>query len=185
MKYVKAILIRVIALLKLSTIKLLHFNTFYYKMVEMVSLSTKFVFLKGGTIQLGKSLATKKNVEFHVDDGGMLTIGDNCFFNNNCMISCHEKIVFGSKCACGPNVLIYDNDHDFRTEGGKFAGKYKTSPVIIGDNVWIGANTVILKGTIIGNNCVVGAGTVLKGDYPDNTIIVQKHETILKEYSPK
>ena len=52
--------------------------------------------------------------------------------------------------------------------------------MIIGKNCWIGANTIILKGTIIGDNCVVGAGCVLKGKYPDSTIIIQKRITETK-----
>ena len=51
---------------------------------------------------------------------------------------------------------------------------FKTSPVIIGNNVWIGANTVILRGTEIGDNCVIGAGCVIKGKYGANSVIVQK-----------
>jgi acetyltransferase-like isoleucine patch superfamily enzyme len=50
--------------------------------------------------------------------------------------------------------------------------------VEIGDNSWVGANTIILRGTKIGKNCVVGAGCVISGEYPDNSIITQKRETI-------
>lgn len=43
--------------------------------------------------------------------------------------------------------------------------------IVIGNNVWIGLNAIILKGTIIGDNCVIGANTVVKGEFPANTII--------------
>ena len=52
----------------------------------------------------------------------------------------------------------------------------------IGKNVWIGANTVILRGTKIGDNCVIGAGTIVKGDFPENSIIVQNREPKVKFY---
>ena len=58
---------------------------------------------------------------------------------------------------------------------------YKTSPVVIGDDVWIGANTVILRGTVIGRDCVVGAGSVLKGVYPAGSVIVQKRTENIDE----
>lgn len=61
--------------------------------------------------------------------------------------------------------------------------QYKTGSVEIGNNVWIGANTVILRETKIGDNCVVGAGCVLKGDYPAGTVIVQKRETTVTKYN--
>ncbi|XJZ27077.1 acyltransferase [Bacillota bacterium Lsc_1132] len=182
MKYLKAIIRRLLAFLKLSSVKIIHINSFSFKINEMVSLSTRFAFLNGGHIKIGKSLATERNVDFHVAEGGVLTIGDNCYMNKNCVISCHKEIVIGNKCALGPNVMIYDNDHDFRAEGGKIAGKYKVSSVVIGNNVWIGANTVILRGTHIGDNCVIGAGSVISGHYPDNTIIVQKRETSTIKY---
>lgn len=60
---------------------------------------------------------------------------------------------------------------------GVAAKQYKTAPIRIGNNVWIGANCVILRGTVIGDNSVVGAGTVLKGIYPPDSLIVQKRET--------
>ena len=74
----------------------------------------------------------------------------------------------------GPNVLIYDHDHDISSAESIHDSGYKTSPVVIGDDVWIGANTVILRGTVIGRDCVVGAGSVLKGVYPAGSVIVQK-----------
>lgn len=85
----------------------------------------------------------------------------------------------------GPNVLIYDHDHDYKAEGGVFSLKYKTSPVTIGNNVWIGANCVILRGTSIGDNCVIGGGCVLKGEYPSNSVIVQKRSTEVINYNAR
>ena len=47
----------------------------------------------------------------------------------------------------------------------------------IGDNTWIGAGTIILKGTSIGSNCVIGAGSVIKGDVKSNSIVIQKRNS--------
>ena len=55
-----------------------------------------------------------------------------------------------------------------------------TAPVIIGKNCWIGAGTIILKGSQIGDNCVVGAGCVLKGNYADDSLIIQKRDELNK-----
>lgn len=87
---------------------------------------------------------------------------------------CKERITIGNRAAFGPNVLIYDHDHDISSAESIHDSGYKTSPVVIGDDVWIGANTVILRGTVIGRDCVVGAGSVLKGVYPAGSVIVQK-----------
>ena len=67
-------------------------------------------------------------------------------------------------------------------DGTKVVGPiYNTGKLKIGKNCWIGANTVILRGTVLGDNCVVGAGSVLKGHYESGSIILQKRETISKE----
>jgi len=72
----------------------------------------------------------------------------------------------------GENVNIYVHKHGsdslFREQG--------LEPVSIGDNCWIGSNTVILKGVKIGLGVVVGAGTILSKNVPDNSIMYQKRE---------
>lgn len=81
----------------------------------------------------------------------------------------------------GPGVLIYDHDHQFSAESGVVEKEYKTAPIKIGKNSWIGANTIILRGTEIGKNCVVGAGSVIKGKYGDNCLIYQERITKIKD----
>lgn len=93
------------------------------------------------------------------------------------MLVSHESVTIGDDVEFGPGVLIYDHDHDFRMPGGLAEQKYKTAPIKIGNNVWIGANSVILRGTTIGNNCVVAAGTILHGEYPDDSLIFQEKTT--------
>lgn len=99
------------------------------------------------------------------------------FFNNGCLVSCKDKVVIGDNTQIGPNVMIFDHDHDFRQVKGLAAKKFKHSQIVIGNNVWIGANCVILRGTVIGDNCVVAAGTILSGIYDENKLIFQKKET--------
>lgn len=96
------------------------------------------------------------------------------------MFVCLKSIKIGKGVEFGPNVLIYDHDHDFRDMEGLKAQKYKYGEVSIGDNTWVGANTIILRDTHIGRNCVVAAGCVIKGIYPENSIIIQKRDTIIK-----
>jgi len=86
------------------------------------------------------------------------------------MIVAHERIEIGDGTTIGPNVCIYDHDHD--GDGG-----YKTKSVIIGKNVWIGAGCILLKGISIGDNAVIGAGTVLTHSVKCNETVYQKRET--------
>ena len=116
-------------------------------------------------------------------NGGILTIGSYTGIGEGNIIVCHDSIQIGDETILAPNVFIYDHDHKYDYASGVSKREYRTSPVIIGKNCWIGANTIILKGTIIGDNCVVGAGCVLKGQYPDGTIIIQKRITEIKPIS--
>ncbi|NBK92834.1 acyltransferase [bacterium 1XD21-13] len=88
-----------------------------------------------------------------------MTIGDKCFFNTHVSITCLERITIGDRCQIANNVVIVDQDHNYRAGWGS----YWTAPVTIGNDVWIGANAVILKGSTIGDGAVIAAGAVVKG----------------------
>lgn len=152
-------------------------------MAQDLSISTKITVEKGGKISLGRAIHTRKNVVLEAMNGGNIEIGNGCFINNGCMIVSKEKITIGEKTSFGPNVFVYDHDHDInRSEHTE--NSYNTSPVTIGRRVWIGANTVILRGTKIGDNCVIGAGSVIKGVYEPDTVIIQKRNTEIRKAIP-
>ena len=96
------------------------------------------------------------------------------------MIACHEYVEIGDDVQLGPNVQIYDHDHDFRADGGVKVGKYKTSPVKIGNNVWIGGSATILPGVTIGDNVTIGAGSVVTKDIPSNVVAVGNPCRVIK-----
>ena len=121
-------------------------------------------------MNIGYHLSTQDHCRFLVR-GGNLTIGDHVGLNSNCIVACHEEITIGDGTEIGPNTCIYDHDHDYKCDEGIKAGKYLSSPVSIGKNVWIGANVVILRGTKIGDHCVIAAGSVVKEDVPAHTLL--------------
>ena len=135
---------------------------------------------KNSKLILGKKVKMNRLSTISVLNGGAMIIGDGVGIGSGNSIVCHEKIKIGSNTILGPNVLIYDHDHIFNEEYGVNKKEFKTGQISIGDNCWIGANVVILKGTTIGNRCVVGAGSVLKGEYPDDSIITQKRTTDIR-----
>lgn len=160
-----------------STLKIVKGRKFSFKGIQRFSPSTQVLFIDKGEIHLGNKVRVHSGSKIRAVGNGKLIIGDNTAINYNCLFAAMNLIEIGKNVEFGPNVLLYDNDHDFRVKGGLKAGKYKTGSIIIGDNTWIGANTVILRNTKIGANCVIGAGCVIKGNYPDNSIVVQKRET--------
>lgn len=176
-KYVRAAIVVPIGVIKIYLTKLFHPHSFRGPLVSMISPFTEISIDYGGQLFIGKMFKMRDGAKIRVRKGARCIIGDNTSVNSNNMIVCREKIILGSNVQLSPNVQIYDHDHDFRVDGGIKAGKFLTSPVEIGNNVWIGANTVILRGTYIGNNCVIGAGCIIKGRYTDGSTIIQKRET--------
>ena len=95
-----------------------------------------------------------------------------------------EFIRIGKHTSIGGNVKIFD--HDFHPIDPMERLEHpnsgmKTRPVDIGENVFIGTNVIILKGTKIGNNCVVGAGAVVAGQFEDNCVIAGNPARVIRK----
>lgn len=160
---------------KFCIMKLFHGRNFRFSLVERFSPNVVTEFNRGSDVELGRSIRIHSGSKLKVRKGAKLFIGAGTKINYNCMIVCHNSVSIGEGTEFGPAVYIYDHDHDYAV--GLKADKFKSAPIVIGKNVWIGANTVILRGTVIGDNSVVGAGCVIKGEFPANSVIVQKRET--------
>lgn len=137
---------------------------------------TTEIAIEKGVLQLSHSIFTRKNVSFRVV-AGQLSIGTS-FFNQGCSVTAMQCIRIGNNCLFGPNVVIVDHDHNYKYLDNQRGNHYLTGDVVIEDNVWIGANVTILRGTVIGENSVVGAGTVIKGVYPANSLIMSDNRSI-------
>jgi maltose O-acetyltransferase len=113
---------------------------------------------------------------FFCDYGVNIEIGENTFVNTNCMFLDNNKIRIGKNGLVAPYVQIYTASHPLKAadriyqEGESTRYHTFTKPVIIGDNVWIGGNTVIFPGVTIGNNVTIGAGSVVTKDLPDDVL---------------
>ena len=115
---------------------------------------------------LGKSEGAVINPPFYCDYGSHIEVGKNFFANYNCTILDVAKVVIGDNCQMAPNVAIYTAGHPVHPAIRNTAYEYGIE-VTIGDNVWIGGNTVICPGVHIGSNTVIGAGSVVTKDVPD------------------
>ena len=113
---------------------------------------------------------------FFCDYGENISIKENTFVNTNCMFLDDNKITIGKNGLIAPYVQIYTASHPLKASE-RLVGKgkdtrYLTSakPVTLGDNVWIGGNSVISPGVKIGNNVTIGAGSVVTQNIPDNVL---------------
>ncbi len=99
-----------------------------------------------------------------------LYIGNSVGFSG-VKISCAEKIIVGDGALMGANILMTDSDwHSLDPVRRDDKDLIRTKPIKIGNNVFVGANSIILKGTEIGDNSVIGAGSVVAGIIPSNVI---------------
>jgi len=121
------------------------------------------------TFRAGTLLSVKEN--------GKIIIGKNAFFNTNCCVICRDQIKIGDNFMASDYVYIRDNDgHNIIIDG--VSNKYEQ--IEIGNNVWLGRNTIVLKGVKIGNNVIVGAGSVVAKDIPSNCIAAGNPAKVIK-----
>jgi len=109
-----------------------------------------------------------------------LSIGDNTYITASSIVYCTNEIEIGSNCAIAWNTTIIDTDfhHIYYPDGTE---NELSAPVRIGNKVWIGCNTTILKGVTIGDNAVIGANTLVNKDVPPNCLAVGNPMRIIHE----
>lgn len=120
------------------------------------------------------------NTPFWCDYGYNTTVG-NCFFaNHGCQILDGGKVTFGDYVFIAPNCIFTTAEHALDAEQ-RNEGLEVALPITIGNNVWIGAGTIVLGGVTIGDNTVIGAGSVVTKDIPSNVIAVGTPCRVLRE----
>ncbi len=133
---------------------------------------------------LGKSENAFINPPFFCDYGKHIDLGKNVFMNYNCTIIDVAKVKIGDNCQFAPNVSIYTAGHPIYPSTRNSGFEYGKE-VVIGDNVWIGGNSVICPGVSIGNNVVIGAGSVVTKDIPDWSIAAGNPCKVIRKINEK
>ena len=101
---------------------------------------------------------------------GDVTIGDYTRIGIHCTVI--GPVCIGSHVNLAQGITVTALNHNFEDATKRIDEQgVSTKPVVIGDDVWIGANAVILPGVTIGSHCVVAAGAVVTKDVPDNTLV--------------
>lgn len=119
---------------------------------------------KNGFLTVTQYLISNGGLHIRVSDNARIIIGKHVFFNHNCSLTAKEAITIGDNAVIANNVVIIDHDHQFGSTG--VTNGYTIAPVCIKKNVWIGANSVILKGVTIGEGAVIAAGSVVNKSVP-------------------
>ncbi len=122
-------------------------------------------------IGLGSALSLEENAT--------LELGSSTYICAGATIRVAHKVSIGDQCAISWNVTIMDSDfHEYTLEDGTVP--LKTKEVVIGNNVWIGNNVLILKGVTIGDNAIVAAGSVVTKNVPEGTVVAGNPAKIIK-----
>ena len=139
-----------------------------------------------GRTKLLKEILGKYEETFYIeqpficDYGYNIEIGKNFYANHNLVILDGNKVKFGNNVFVAPNCAFYTAGHPLdykeRNKGLEYA-----KPIKVGNNVWIGGNVTVLPGVSIGDNVVIGAGSVVTKDIPSNVIVVGNPCRVIKE----
>lgn len=123
----------------------------------------------------GKGLRVKRNA----DTSMFIEIGDYSELGTNCIIQSNTKI--GDYVIMGPDVKIYTKNHGYKDNSTPMAlQSIIEEKVVIGHDVWLGANVIITPGVVIGNHIIVAAGAVVTKDIPDYAIVAGVPAKIIK-----
>ncbi|WP_141917962.1 DapH/DapD/GlmU-related protein [Klugiella xanthotipulae] len=114
---------------------------------------------------------------FTSDFGRNISLGKRVFINSGCRFQDQGGITIGDDCLIGHNAVIATLQHGIEPTR---RSDLIPSPVIIGRNVWLGANVTVLPGVTIGDDAVVGAGSIVTRDVPARTIAVGSPARIVR-----
>jgi len=112
---------------------------------------------------------------------GRLTVGPNVHVGIGSVIVARESIQVGRDVLLAEYVTIRDQDHVFDGAISTANSGFTTAPIVIGDNVWLGAKVTVTKGVTIGNNAVIGANSVVTRDIPANVLAVGVPARVIRE----
>jgi len=123
-----------------------------------------------------------------------LTVGDNVYIGDDCIVSCLQHIEIGKLVMLAHGVQIFDNDshpidsnsreQDYLRLTGRMPGPRQPvakAPVIIGDRVWIGFNSAIMKAVTLGEGAIVAAMSVVTNDVPAWTLVAGNPARVIRE----
>ncbi|MDT8306365.1 MAG: sugar O-acetyltransferase [Anaerolineae bacterium] len=117
---------------------------------------------------------------FYCDYGSNIHVGDNVFFNFNCVVLDVAEVTIGSGTMFGPAVQIYTATHPIEAQE-RMKGLEAGQPIRIGAEVWVGGGAIILPGVTIGDRSVIGAGAVVTRDVPPDVFAAGNPCRVVKE----
>ncbi|MEL6273844.1 MAG: acyltransferase [Bacteroidota bacterium] len=171
---------KVLAVLRYLVLRIWYGRRFQSSTLSMIGKRVGVHIFKEGKIACAGRIILDDHVMLYAK--GQLNIGKKLGVNRYSRIVAHEEVNIGDNVTIGQMVSILDHDHDFFMENQQLQlSGYRTAPVNIGNNIWIGDKCTILRGVTIGDNVVIGANTLVHKNVPPNVVIGGNPFRILKE----
>jgi maltose O-acetyltransferase len=117
---------------------------------------------------------------FYCDYGSNMKIGNNVFFNFNCVVLDVAPVKIGHRTKMGPNVQIYTATHPINYKE-RATGLESGKAITIGEDVWIGGSVIICPSVTIGDRTVIGAGSVVTKDIPSDVFAAGNPCKVIRE----
>ena len=136
-----------------------------------ISLGATVHIHSGGCLKIGHRVGVAKHSVLSVLPGAILELKDGCIIGHGVTIFSANRVIVGAKSRIAHYCSLVDHDYDIHTGESWFEMPKISSPIIVGDNVWLGSHAIILKGVTIGRQCVIGAQTIVLESVPEGMLI--------------
>lgn len=118
----------------------------------------------GNNIKIGRDSAIYSRVIIEISEAAILTIGNNFTLSYGSLVACRQQISIGDNVMIGEYCSLRDTTHNHADKNLPFCKQGDSStPISIGNNVWIGRGCIILPGAVIENNIIIAANSVVRG----------------------
>ena len=139
--------------------------------------NAKLILFQNTFINSGCYLTAGKNA--------VIEIGENTYFAHEVVINTKSQIRIGKNCLISFQVVMMDYDGHMiyektNHENREYINSGKTAPIVIGDHVWIGYRSKIMKGITIGNGAIIAAGSTVTSDVPENCLVAGCPAKVIK-----
>lgn len=160
--------------------RFLSFSRIVHFRIKYPSLRIDFSsYLSSGVeiISIDGAICDIKNTYFHQDvyikvsPGAILKI-QNSSLGKGTVIVAHHSIEIKSNCSIAEYVVIRDQNHRYHQGSLLEQAGYDTAPIVLNENVWLGAKCTVLKGVELGENVVVGAHSLVNRSFPNDSLVV-------------
>lgn len=125
---------------------------------------------KGGKIIVEGKARFGQGVRLWIDEGAVLTIGDNFYCNKNCLFRVYDNVSFGKDVLFGWNIELNTTDGHYVKIGNK--EKQNHSPIALGNHIWVASHVILGKGTVLPDDTVVAECSLVNDSFSERNSLI-------------